>query len=63
MLMASEAEETTSSSSSSTQDLSSYSVGQLAEKLNSGEITQAQYNQEIERMDDVIYEVLLLQSV
>jgi len=40
---------TESSSSSSSNDLSSYSDAQLKSKLNSGEITQAQYNSEVTR--------------
>jgi hypothetical protein len=40
--------ETTTSTDSSSTDLSSYTEAELKEKLNSGEITQTEYNNEIQ---------------
>lgn len=41
--------ETTTSADSSSTDLSGYTESQLKDKLNSGEITQAEYTQEIQK--------------
>lgn len=41
--------DTSTSTDSSSTDLSGYTESQLKDKLNSGEITQAEYNQELQR--------------